>query len=219
MSTEALPTQVRGYLEAVRRQLADLPAEDRADLVAAVEQRLTEFAGHPGSLADIVRQFGAPDQLATDLRIAAGFSERSADSRSRQPSLLDWLRARLDHPAAVAVLGYVRTLRPAWWAIRGYLLLGGALAVLGPETYRLHTIGSYRSAFTDAAPPHTVVWWALVPVAAAVASIVLGSLTPRLPTAARLVVLGLDASAVIVLLAFPTWWLPPAGAFFAGLAN
>jgi hypothetical protein len=219
MSTEALPTQVRGYLEAVQRQLADLPPEDRADLVASVEQRLTEFAGRPESLADIERQFGAPGQLAADLRTAAGFPERPGDSPNGPSPLLDWLRARLHHPAPAAVSAYVRSLRPAWWAVRGYLLLGGVLAALGSDTYRLHTIGYYRSAFSDMAPLHTTPWWALVPAAAVVASIVLGARAPRLPHWVRLMVFGLDAAAVIVLLAFPTWWLPPAGGAFAGLVN
>lgn len=216
-ASDALPTQIRSYLEAVHRQLGDLGPAERAELTAPVEARLAELSEHPDSLAEIERQFGEPARLAADLRSAAGYPPASAPANGT--SLAHWLRGSLRHPAVVAVVRYLTSLRPAWWAVRGYLLLGGGLAVLGPDRFRLHTIGSYKSAFTDDAAPHSTLVWAFVPAVAIVASIVLGLRTARLPHKLRLVVLVLDGLAILVLLAFPTWWLAPAGAYFAGMVN
>jgi hypothetical protein len=58
-----------------------------------------------------------------------------------------------------------------------------------------------------------------IPLLAIGASIALGVSTPRLPPTGRWIVVALDVAAVVVLLAFPTWWMPPAGAYFAGLAG
>jgi hypothetical protein len=212
---DALPTEVRGYLEAVHRHLGDLPPADRAELLAPIEARLAELADGPGSLAEVELLFGPPARLATELRTAAGYPAATAPGWW----LAESLSGLLERAPVVAVVGYVSSLRPAWWAVRGYLLLGGVLGVLGPEQYRLHTIGSYKSAFTDATTGHGSVLWALVPGLAVIASVALGLRTSRLPSAVRYAVLALNAAAVVVVLAFPSWWLPPAGVYFAGLVN
>jgi hypothetical protein len=214
---DALPRLVHAYLEKVRQHLRDLAPDERAELTAPVEQRLVELAERGGP-ADIERQFGRPAQLAADLRNSAGYSQPAAVPTGGW-WLFDWFRERLRHPVAVAVIAYVSSLRPAWWAVRGYLVLGGVLAVLGTQKYGLHTIGYYNEVFMAGTPPHWTAWWAVIPLLAVVASIALGVFTSRLPPALRLVVLGLDLVAVVVVLAFPTWWMPPAGAHFAGLVN
>jgi hypothetical protein len=211
---DAAPAHVRTYLDEVRHHLRDLAPDDRAELTAPVEQRLRELAGGP---ADIERQFGRPAELAAELRSSAGYPYDAPMPGG--PPLLDWLRNRSNHPVARPVITYVLSLRPAWWAVRGYLVLGGVLASLGSQKYRMHTIGYYNQVFDSSTPPHGNVLWVVVPLAAILASIVLGVLTPRLPPAARAAVIALDVVAVVALLAFPTWWMPPAGAYFAGLVN
>ena len=215
---DAPSTHVRTYLAEVRHHLRDLPPDDRAELTAPVEHRLLELAEHARGPADIERQFGPPAELAADLRSSAGYPQPTA-SRTSGSSLQGWLRDILRHPAVVPVVGYVSSLRPAWWALRGYLLLGGVLAALGSQKYRLHTIGYYKQAFENAAPQHLSTLWVGIPLLAVLASIVLGVVTPRLAPVVRLGVVGLNLLAVVALLAFPTWWLPPAGAYFAGLVN
>jgi hypothetical protein len=209
---------VSAYLDEVRQHLRDLPPDDRADLTAPVEQRLVELAGDSGGPADIEKQFGRPAQLAADLRSSAGYPPPTAG-----PTTGGWLTGRLREwcrrPAVAQVVAYVVSLRPAWWAIRGYLVLGGVLASFGSDKYGLHTIGYYNQVFVAATPPHRNVWWVAIPLLAIVASVVLGVLTPRLPPIARWLVVAFDVAAVIALLAFPTWWMPPAGAYFAGLVG
>jgi hypothetical protein len=211
---DAPPAHVRTYLDEVRHHLRDLAPDDRAELTAPVEQRLMELTGGP---ADVERQFGRPAELAAELRGSAGYpTEASSASESW---LLDWFRETSRHPAARPIIAYVGSLRPAWWAVRGYLVLGGVLASLGSQNYRMHTIGYYNQVFVAATPPHGNVLWVVLPLAAILASIVLGVLTARLPRAARAAVVALDVVAVVVLMAFPTWWMPPAGAYFAGLVG
>jgi len=216
-SPAAPPAHVRTYLDEVRRHLADLPADDRAELTAPVEQRLVELFARGGGPVDVERQFGSPVQLAADLRSSAGYPPPAAPSSGSWFGT--WLQRTSADPRVAAVIGYVSSLRPAWWAARGYLVLGGVLAVLGPEKYGLHTIGYYHQLFVDALPPHGNVLWVAVPLLAIGASIAVGVRTPRLPRTARWIVVALDLAAVVVLLAFPTWWMPPAGAYFAGLVG
>jgi hypothetical protein len=213
----APPAHVRTYLEEVRRHLGDLPGDDRAELTAPVEQRLVELFARGADPVDVERQFGSPAQLAADLRSSAGYPPPAA------PSGGSWFGSRLQrtsaNPWVAAVIGYLFSLRPAWWAARGYLVLGGVLAVLGPDKYGLHTIGYYDQLFVAATPSHGNVLWVAIPLLAIGASIALGVSTPRLPPTTRWIVAALDLAAVVVLLAFPTWWMPPAGAYFAGLAG
>jgi hypothetical protein len=214
---DALPAQVRGYLDEVHRHLADLDPDDRTDLTAPVAQRLVELTGRDGDPADIERQFGTPEQLALELRRSAGYPPPAAASTGGW-WLAAWTREAARRPLVAAALGYVVSLRPAWWAVRGYLVLGGVLGALGPEKFGLHTIGYYNQVFDHSTTPHSVLWVAL-PLAAILASIVLGLRTSALPPSARWLIVALDVAAVITLLAFPTWWLPPAGASVAGLAG
>jgi hypothetical protein len=216
---QALPAQLRTYLEAVERQLAGLPPADRAELVAPIAQRLAELADHGSTATEIEQQFGPPARVAADLLGAAGYPLSPDERTPGRGSLVSWMREQLDRPAVVAVVEYVVSLRPAWWALRGYLLLGGVLALLGPDEHRLHTIGYYNRVFTEVAPPNMTPLWLVVPAAAIAASIVLGLRSSRLSHRRQLAVLGLDAAAVVVLLVFPTWWLAPAGAAFAGLVQ
>lgn len=56
-------------------------------------------------------------------------------------------------------------------------------------------------------------------LAAVVTSVVLGRCAGRLPHPVRLAMTALDVLAVFTLLAYPTWWMGPAFAYFAALAG
>ena len=47
----------------------------------------------------------------------------------------------------------------------------------------------------------------------------LGSMTERSPAAVRLVITALNAVAIVLLIAYPTWWLAPAFASYTGLVS
>jgi len=101
---------VAAYLDAVRSRLADLPAEERDDLVADVEASLLE-SGEPPTLP--------PEAFAAELREAAGLAP--ASPKAVQQSFRDSLRRWLSSERPSAWLRTVRELAPIWWLARAYV--------------------------------------------------------------------------------------------------
>lgn len=218
---ENLSPGAQTFLETVRGQLCDLSPSDQADLIEQVEHRLQDLDASDEPNA-IETHLGEPADLANDLRAAAGFSlvPTQLNSAARASSSLDTLRAVAGHRVMRPVIRYLDSLRPAWWAVRGYLLVAGVLAVISQGGgYRLHTIGSYTQASRDTTPIHPNLVWLLIPAAAVVASIALGLTTSRLPRTARLLVAAMNIVAIALLLAYPTWWLAPAFAYYSGMVT
>ncbi|MBW3536333.1 MAG: hypothetical protein KY395_01005 [Actinobacteria bacterium] len=123
------------YLDAVRAELADLPEEERGELLEDLAQHLTDIAADE-SRADVPLKdlLGAPADYASELRTAAGLP--SKDSRRRmkvpRPDVSAWLNNSslgqwVNGPAGQRLLGpslsLFRELRPAWWVLRGVLLV------------------------------------------------------------------------------------------------
>ena len=214
-----LSPHARAFLHTVQEGLSDLPAEDGADLLAQVEQRLRDLDTDQDPEA-ISSQLGAANALVLELRAAAGFPPPHSPPR-RSATNLDTVRAVLADRRVRPVIDYVASLRPAWWALRGYLLLAGVLAAISRGGgYRLHTLGSYSAASRDTtSPTHQSAAWLLIPAAAVVLSIVAGRLRPRLPRAAQLAIGALNITAVILLIAYPTWWMAPAFGYYTGLVS
>jgi hypothetical protein len=220
-SPETLSPESQDYLEAVRHRLSDLPTSDRSDLLDQVEQRLRDLdaSGEPSAIQG---RLGQAADVAADLRAAAGFPPAPAltEFSTRGRTGAELLRFAARSRAARPAIGYVMSLRPAWWAIRGYILLAGILAAISQGGgYRLHTLGSYREAFTNASSTHISQAWLLVPVGTIIASIVLGLMTGRSPAPVRLLTTALNVVTVALLIAYPTWWLAPAFASYAGLVT
>ncbi len=218
-SSEILQTANLGYLAAVDDQLSDLAPTAHAELVAQVEDRLRELRPNEDAAAVL----GPPAVFAAELRHFAGFPPTQQPSSQ---SRAGWLQAQARRPVPHAVFAYLGSPRPAWWAARGYLLVALVLAVLSQGSgWGLHTIGSYSQVY-DVRGEHALgrwAWsispWLLLVMAAVVASVALGLGTHRLPPPARLTVAALDALAVVALLAYPTWWMAPAFAYFSNLAG
>lgn len=220
-SPEILSPESQDFLEAIRCKLSDLPVSDQSDLLDQVEQRLRDLDSS-AEPCTIQARLGPAADVAADLRAAAGLAPAPAPTESspHARSSAELLRSVARSPAARPVVDYVMTLRPAWWAIRGYILLAGILAAISQGGgYRLHTLGSYRAVFTDDASIHTNPTWLLAPAATVIASIVLGSMTERSPAPVRLLITALNFATVALLIAYPTWWLAPAFVSYAGLVN
>jgi hypothetical protein len=128
-------THVDTYLDAVRLELADLPAEERTELLEDVEAHLAEVAAEqPGPLDE---RLGTPAAYAAELRAAAGLPPRTA---ARQlAARFGHLRTAAERVAATRAYREVRAfapeLRPAWWVARGYLVVLG-LALLTNDRIR-----------------------------------------------------------------------------------
>jgi hypothetical protein len=129
MTAIALTPEAEAFLARVRDELADLPPDERDELLEDIESHLAEVAGEGG--AGLAARLGSAEEFAQELRISAGLPPRAPVSssrlravRARLESLArrgEWLRVRLD--AALA-----------WRLARGWLLavaLAVAVATVG----------------------------------------------------------------------------------------
>ena len=81
MSTETMSADVRDYLAAVMRELADLPPAERDDLLDDLDDHLHEvLAEGEGSLE---QRLGPPAMYAAELRTSAGLASAASLHRGR----------------------------------------------------------------------------------------------------------------------------------------
>jgi uncharacterized membrane protein len=129
-TTAGSSSEIEAYLAAVRAALSDIPEEERADLLAEVEASLGEAVG-AGERP--IASLGPPEEFAAELRASAGLGEQTPPVAGR--SGLDTLRAaaaRLGrHPALQTTVGLARELAPAWWLVRGCLVVAAFAAATG----------------------------------------------------------------------------------------
>jgi hypothetical protein len=165
--------QAQDYLAAVEHELADLPAEDRSALLEDLAQHLDALTAEDDDRPVAIR-LGPPAEYAADLRTAAGLPARGSIAAPSSPGLRERLDAALTATAPVAreVRRLLVELRPAWWVLRGYLL------VLVPCLVARDGV----SDFPVPAPLGSPLVGALLVVAAVAGSVALGrrSLTPPL---------------------------------------
>lgn len=110
------------YLAAVGARLADLPAEERAALLEDLALHLDALAGEDDDRPLHVR-LGPADAYAAELRAAAGLPPQAAVSRAGEDGVVQRVAALLGHPWVTEVRRLVVELRPAWWVLRGYLVV------------------------------------------------------------------------------------------------
>jgi hypothetical protein len=135
MST--MQSEVPPYLAAVRAALADLPAEERDELLEDLEGHLAEVAVEAdGSLAS---RLGPPEAYAAELRSSAGLPPAGRQTRGRVSVRRAVQRVRtraLAVPGVRPVLQFLPELRPGWWLLRGWLVVV-VLAVLAQNGHGL----------------------------------------------------------------------------------
>ena len=127
---------VAAYLDAVRSRLADLPAEERDDLVADVEASLLE-SGEPPRLS--------PQEFAAELREAAGLSPEATAAPPHAP--LDSLRSWLTSERVASWRSTARELAPIWWVARAYVFVVLLALVTGQDWPVGSGIASYPISF------------------------------------------------------------------------
>jgi hypothetical protein len=134
--------EVARYAAAVRAAFADLPAPDREALLEDIEDHLVEVAAEPGG--PLAERLGPPEAYAAELRAWAGLPAPGAARRrglrtSRLARRLQRLgAAAAAHPAGRAVVEFLPELRPAWWVLRGWLVV--QLASVGLSLLFAHDI-------------------------------------------------------------------------------
>ena len=129
-----VPPEVAMYLAAVRAALADLPPEERDDLLTDVRASLVEAAAESGG--NIAARLGPPEEFAAELRAAAGLHAPAPVRRDRG-RLIELARR-------IAADPQVRRLVPIWWVARAYVAVG---AVAPPRRARARR-PPCRSSFT-----------------------------------------------------------------------
>ena len=174
-ATTTVPPEVAAYLATVREALDDLPADERDDLLAEVEDSLVEAATEGGG--PIVARLGQPEEFAAELRAAAGLHERAPAAEKREAIQWRELAARLAHDERVrAARRIARDLAPVWWVARGYVAVA-AVALLFDSDWSLR----------HPSVPHipTAKVGLVIIALAMVASVWLGLLTRRASTRVR----------------------------------
>lgn len=207
-STDALSAHVRGYAQAVRLHLADLGPDVAEDLTDGLEADLTEAVlddgvasadGAAGTQAfDLAARFGPAGEYAAELRAAAGLPAAAPAVRAgRGPVRLvadawrvvaerwrtAW-RPLTSTPGWAAALGFVRSLAPAWWILRGWVVAQVLLASFAVSEIALWPETTPGRIAVVAAIVVSVQWgrgrwlprWAWFPRVVAVASVVAGLL-------------------------------------------
>ncbi|MFB7843864.1 hypothetical protein [Microbacterium sp. NPDC056052] len=138
-TTLSAAERIRAFADAVRAQLADLPAEEVDDLVDGLVGDLTDQAAdHDGAI-----DLGDPAAYAEELRSAAGLPERGPTPGTKAPwherlaAVAGRAAGRIRSSAFGAwLLDLLIALRPVWWVLRG-LVLAALIAIpagLGPRT-------------------------------------------------------------------------------------
>lgn len=157
MNAEAvMPAEAREYVERVRIALADLPAEEREELLADLETSLREGSGE--GVASPEQRLGTAEAFAADLRAAAGLKPPAAPgpdtgSASGWSQFTAAVSGFAKHPATAATIKAGRELAPVWWVARAFLILAifgvvlaqpqnlGGLPMLGGVMFNLMVLG------------------------------------------------------------------------------
>jgi hypothetical protein len=128
MNATTASIEVRDYLAAVSRELADLPADERDDLLEDLDSHLHEvIAEGEGTLE---QRLGPPEQYAAELRASAGLSSSDRSTASvlhravNSMSTSAMWRRTAEHPWTRATVAFLPQLRPAWWIVRAWLAAG-----------------------------------------------------------------------------------------------
>ncbi len=104
---------VRAYVVAVAARLADLPEEERKELIEDLEQHLREVDAEDEGM--LIERLGTPEAYADELRVSAGLPERRSS-----------LRRRIEHvkrlPVVEELLRFLPELRPGWWILRAFIV-------------------------------------------------------------------------------------------------
>jgi hypothetical protein len=111
------------YLAAVADELADLPVEERADLLEDLAAHLAALDAEEPS-APVALRLGTPSAYAAELRAAAGLPPREARTgRLRLAAVTGAWHAALGSRAGREVRAFAPQLLPAWWVVRGVLVV------------------------------------------------------------------------------------------------
>lgn len=109
-----IDTRTEDYLRRVRAALADLPADEVAEVMEDLEPHVAEVFEEAGSAEEVERRLGTPEEYAAELRAAGGYPAGQSGPADKPRA---W-RARYVLLAAAAVTGGAAVsglAAPAWY--------------------------------------------------------------------------------------------------------
>jgi hypothetical protein len=113
MNAATLSPEAAAYLAELERELADLPREEREDLLEEVEASLVEGGDDPAG------HLGTPARFAAELRASAGLPPAAKPAPPKEPL---WTRIRRA-PRTRAAAATAHELAPIWWLVRGFVVI------------------------------------------------------------------------------------------------
>ena len=193
MSAPTVPPrtgQATDYLAAVERELADLPAEERSALLEDLGSHLEALTAEDDDRPVAVR-LGAPAAYAAELRAAAGLPARPVGRSGTGTRLRQRLARTAATPGVREIRRLLGELRPAWWVLRGYLL------VFVPSAAQV----DFAPDFPVPTPLDSPLLGLLLVAAAVAGSVALGRRALSRPVSVVVTVVGV----VLVLMAVAIW--------------
>jgi len=189
-SLTARSDEAARYVDGVAAQLADLPDEDRADLLDELAAHVDELVAEGDT--PLTDRLGSPAEYAAELRASAGLPPARSRGRAGAQAL-DRLRRAAGHPWVRAAGDLLGALRPVWWVIRAWVVVG--LVAMWP--------GQTTPTWADFMPlvPRigTPLVGLLVLLAAVTASVQLGRRTPVRGARGRWAVVALNVCTALLL--------------------
>jgi hypothetical protein len=124
--------ETSAYLDRVAAALADVPVDDRDELLDDLRAHLAEVAAEIETEdgATLESRLGTPEEYAAELRASAGFGPAVPPGRPRRARRWPRALARA-RPEVDAVVHFLPELRPAWWVLRGVAVALILAQVLG----------------------------------------------------------------------------------------
>ena len=127
MTTTTRSREVQDFLDGVTAALADLPQDDRADLLDEVAVHVDEVAAE--SDAPLTERLGGPVEYSAELRASAGLPPTQVRPH-RLAALRGRLRAARRRPLVAGTESFLAALRPLWWVVRAWVAV--ALVAMFP---------------------------------------------------------------------------------------
>jgi hypothetical protein len=128
MTAPTTTIEAQTYLGEVESELADLPSDERAELIEDLAMHLVALEEDSDGRS-LAARLGSPADYATELRLAAGLPPRSTElpDAGRLAAGFRVIRkgtaAVRESQASREIWSFLPQLRPAWWVLRGYLLV------------------------------------------------------------------------------------------------
>jgi hypothetical protein len=119
MTAPTTTPAAQDYLAAVEHELADLPIDDRTELLDDLAMHLAALE-EEGEERPLTARLGSPADYAAELRAAAGLPDKGTAGRR---AVAERIAALRETRAVQEVVDFAPQLQPGWWVLRGYLLV------------------------------------------------------------------------------------------------